>query len=33
MSFSGRDGSQVTENPRHEPGDASHPGVTREHGH
>jgi len=33
MGFSGRDGSQVTANPRHEPGEASHPGVDREHHH
>jgi NADH-quinone oxidoreductase subunit I len=33
MSFPGRDGSHVTENPRHEPGDGTHPGVTREKGH
>ena len=33
MSFPSRDGSFETENPRHEPGDATHPGVTREHGH
>jgi NADH-quinone oxidoreductase subunit I len=31
MSFAGRDGSHVTQNPRHEPGEATHPGVTREH--
>jgi NADH-quinone oxidoreductase subunit I len=31
MSFTGRDGSQQTENPRHEPGDPTHPGITREH--
>lgn len=30
MSFAGRDGSQVTANPRHEPGDATHPGLTRD---
>ena len=30
MSFTGRDGSQQTENPRHEPGDATHPGLSRE---
>lgn len=30
MSFTGRDGSQVTDNPRHEPGDPTHPGITRE---
>ena len=33
MSFTGRDGSQASENPRHEPGEAAHPGVTREKGH
>jgi NADH-quinone oxidoreductase subunit I len=33
MSFPGRDGSHVTQNPRHEPGDSTHPGVTREKGH
>jgi NADH-quinone oxidoreductase subunit I len=33
MGFSGRDGSQTTQNPRHEPGDPTHPGVTREQGH
>jgi len=33
MSFTGRDGSQETQNPRHEPGDASHPGVTRQKAH
>jgi NADH-quinone oxidoreductase subunit I len=33
MSFPGRDGSHLTANPRHEPGDATHPGVTREQGH
>jgi NADH-quinone oxidoreductase subunit I len=31
MSFTGRDGSQLTANPRHEPGDPSHPGLTRHH--
>ena len=30
-SFTGRDGSQVTANTRHEPGDPTHPGVTRDH--
>jgi NADH-quinone oxidoreductase subunit I len=30
MQFSGRDGSHVTANPRHEPGDPSHPGLTRD---
>ena len=29
MSFTGRDGSRETENPRHEPGDPTHPGLTR----
>jgi NADH-quinone oxidoreductase subunit I len=33
MSFPGRDGSHDSENPRHEPGDTTHPGVTREQGH
>ena len=26
------DGTYVTANPRHEPGDPTHPGVDREHG-
>lgn len=30
-SFTGRDGSQVTANTRHEPGDPTHPGLTRDH--
>jgi NADH-quinone oxidoreductase subunit I len=33
MHFTGRDGSRLSENPRHEPGDPTHPGVTREHIH
>jgi NADH-quinone oxidoreductase subunit I len=33
LSFQGRDGTFETKNPRHEPGEASHPGVTREHTH
>src|SRR5580693_7284985 len=33
LSFAARDGSYDTHNPRHEPGDATHPGVDREHGH
>ncbi len=33
ISFSGRDGSFTTANPRHEPGDPTHPGLSREHGH
>jgi NADH-quinone oxidoreductase subunit I len=32
LSFTGRDGTYETRNPRHEPGEKSHPGVTREHG-
>jgi NADH-quinone oxidoreductase subunit I len=31
MSFTGRDGSRINANPRHEPGDPTHPGLTREH--
>ncbi len=31
LRFSGRDGAHKTENPRHEPGDPTHPGLTREH--
>lgn len=31
LSMVGRDGARKTENLRHEPGDPSHPGVTREH--
>jgi NADH-quinone oxidoreductase subunit I len=31
LGFAGRDGSRQTANPRHEPGDPTHPGVTREH--
>lgn len=32
MGFPGRDGTFESENPRHEPGDATHPGIDREHG-
>ena len=32
-SFVGRDGSRLTANPRHEPGDPSHPGIDRDHAH
>jgi NADH-quinone oxidoreductase subunit I len=32
LSFEARDGSHETLNPRHEPGDPSFPGITREHG-
>ena len=31
LNFPGRDGSHQTQNPRHEPGEPTHPGVTREH--
>ena len=33
MSIPGRDGTFETANPRHEPGDTSHPGIDRERGH
>lgn len=33
MSIPGKDGSYVTANPRHEPGDPTHPGIDRAHGH
>ncbi len=33
MSIPGKDGTFVTANPRHEPGDPGHPGIDREHGH
>ena len=33
MQFTGRDGSRQTANPRHEPGDPTHPGLTRDHEH
>jgi NADH-quinone oxidoreductase subunit I len=32
MAFPGRDGSHESANPRHEPGDPTHPGITREQG-
>jgi NADH-quinone oxidoreductase subunit I len=32
MSHVGQDGTQKSENTRHEPGDPTHPGVTRLHG-
>lgn len=32
LSFEGRDGSHQTKNPRHEPGEPTHPGLSREHG-
>ncbi|MFO0757378.1 MAG: NADH-quinone oxidoreductase subunit I [Byssovorax sp.] len=33
MTFTARDGSQKTANPRHEPGDPTHPGLSRDHQH
>ncbi|MBZ0115610.1 MAG: NADH-quinone oxidoreductase subunit I [Sandaracinaceae bacterium] len=33
MSIPGTDGSYLTANSRHEPGDASHPGIDRDRGH
>lgn len=33
MSIPGRDGTYVTDNPRHEPGDPTHPGIDREKHH
>ena len=33
MSIPGRDGTHRTANPRHEPGDPTHPGIDRERGH
>ncbi|HTM44419.1 MAG TPA: NADH-quinone oxidoreductase subunit I [Polyangiaceae bacterium] len=33
LKFPGRDGTHRHANPRHEPGDATHPGITREKGH
>ncbi len=33
LSFVGRDGNAKTANPRHEPGDPTHPGIDREHHH
>ena len=31
LEMAARDGSRQTQNPRHEPGDPTHPGITREH--
>ena len=31
LSMEGRDGSHQSRNPRHEPGEPTHPGLTREH--
>ena len=33
MGFAGKDGTHKSENPRHEPGDPTHPGIDREHHH
>jgi NADH-quinone oxidoreductase subunit I len=33
MSLPGQDGTYLTANPRHEPGDPTHPGLDREHHH
>jgi NADH-quinone oxidoreductase subunit I len=33
MKFTGRDGGRKTENPRVEPGDPGHPGLSRDHVH
>jgi NADH-quinone oxidoreductase subunit I len=33
LQFRGRDGSKESSNPRHEPGDPTHPGVTRKQAH
>ena len=33
IEFTGRDGSRKSANPRHEPGDPTHPGLTRDHFH
>jgi NADH-quinone oxidoreductase subunit I len=33
LSFEGSDGSFQTHNPRHEPGEPTHPGITREQSH
>lgn len=30
LSFEGQDGTHTTRNPRHEPGDPTHPGISRE---
>ena len=33
LDLPGRDGTYLTANPRHEPGDPTHPGIDREQGH
>jgi NADH-quinone oxidoreductase subunit I len=33
MAFEGRAGDRLSANPRHEPGEPTHPGIDREHAH
>jgi NADH-quinone oxidoreductase subunit I len=33
LSLAARDGTYETRNPRHEPGEATYPGISRDHGH
>ncbi len=33
LAFAGRDGTHETLNPRHEPGEKTHPGIDRDHPH
>jgi len=33
MAFEGRTGERLTQNPRHEPGEPTHPGIDRDHHH
>jgi NADH-quinone oxidoreductase subunit I len=33
LAFAGRDGTHLTDNPRHEPGEKTHPGIDRDHPH
>ena len=33
LAFAGRDGTHETQNPRHEPGEKTHPGIDRDHPH
>jgi NADH-quinone oxidoreductase subunit I len=33
LAFAGRDGTHETANPRHEPGEKTHPGIDRDHPH
>ena len=32
LDFAGRDGTHLSANPRHEPGEPTHPGIDRQHG-